>query len=88
MTWPRPCRLLPGSVVTPGVWITLALAIVTAILLRYTVLGRYIFAIGSNETTSRLSGLRVDFLKISIYGLAGLFFGLAGALAIRAFGPG
>ena len=75
-TLPTPAWLL----VTPGVWITLALAICTAILLRFTVLGRYIFAIGSNETTSRLSGLRVDFLKIAIYGIAGLFFGLAGAL--------
>ena len=51
-------------------------------------LGRYIFAIGSNETTSRLSGLRVDFLKISIYGLAGLFFGLAGALQFGRLGQG
>ena len=65
---------------SPAVWITLALAILTAVLLRATVLGRYIVAIGSNETTARLSGLRVDALKIAIYALAGLFFGLGGAL--------
>jgi ribose transport system permease protein len=75
-TFPQP----PWLQVAPGVWIVLALAIVTAVLLRSTVLGRYIVAIGSNETTSRLSGLRVDALKISIYALAGLFFGLAGVL--------
>ncbi len=75
-TFPDPAWLL----VTPGVWITLALGIVTAIILRQTVLGRYIVAIGSNEITSRLSGLSVDRLKIVIYALAGLFFGLAGAL--------
>ena len=66
--------------VSPGVWITIALGFVTAVILRATVLGRYIIAIGSNEITSRLSGLRVDALKVSIYALAGLFFGLAGAL--------
>ena len=75
-TFPNPAWLL----VTPGVWITIALGFVTAIILRQTVLGRYIVAIGSNEITSRLSGLRVDGLKVAIYGLAGLFFGLAGAL--------
>ena len=83
-TYPSPAWLL----VSPGVWITLALAVVTAVLLRATVLGRYIVAIGSNETTSRLSGLRVDALKIAIYALAGLFFGLGGALQFGRLGQG
>ena len=83
-TYPTPAWLL----VAPGVWITLALAVVTAVLLRATVLGRYIVAIGSNETTSRLSGLRVDGLKIGIYAIAGLFFGLGGALQFARLGQG
>ncbi|MGI4787706.1 MAG: ABC transporter permease [Janthinobacterium lividum] len=83
-TFPEPAWLL----VTPGVWITIALGIVTAVILRQTVLGRYIVAIGSNEITSRLSGLRVDRLKITIYALAGLFFGLAGALQFGRLGQG
>jgi ribose transport system permease protein len=83
-TYPQPAWLL----VAPGVWITLALAVVTSILLRSTVLGRYIVAIGSNEITSRLSGLRVDALKISIYAIAGLFFGLGGVLQFGRLGQG
>ncbi len=75
-------------IVSPGVWLMLALAIVTAVLLRYTRLGRYIFAIGSNETASHLSGLRVNRLKIGIYTLAGLFFGLAGVLQFGRLGLG
>ena len=75
-TYPSPSWLL----ISPSVWLALALAVFTAVLLRATVLGRYIVAIGSNETTARLSGLRVDALKIGIYALAGLFFGLGGAL--------
>lgn len=80
---------LPGwLLVSPGVWLTLGLGVLTSILLSYTVFGRYIVAIGSNETTSRLSGLRVDFLKIAIYGVAGLFFGLAGVLQFGRLGMG
>lgn len=81
-TFPNPQWLL----VSPGVWLTLALAVVTAVILRYTRLGRYIFAIGSNEVASHLSGLRVDRLKIIIYTIAGLFFGLGGVLQLGRLG--
>ncbi len=83
-TFPQPTWIQ----VSPGVWITLVLAVVTAVILRATVLGRYIVAIGSNEITARLSGLRVDALKISIYAIAGLFFGLAGVLQYGRLGQG
>ena len=82
--YPQPAWLL----VSPGVWITLAMAVVTSVLLRSTTLGRYIFAIGSNEVASRLSGLRVDALKVAIYGIAGLFFGLGGVLQFGRLGQG
>ncbi len=61
-----------------GVWVALALAILTALLLRNTVFGRHIFALGSNEATARLCGIPTTRLKIAIYALAGCFFGLAG----------
>jgi len=72
--------------VSQAVWIAVVLAIVVNIILRYTVFGRSIFAIGSNETASRLSGLRVDRLKIAIYGVAGLFFGLSGIIQFSRLG--
>ena len=45
-----------------------------------TVLGRYAFALGSNEEATRLSGVNVARWKIAIYTLAGVFSGLAGVL--------
>ncbi len=61
-----------------GVWIAAVLAIVTACVLRLTVFGRHVFALGSNETAARLCGINVIGMKIAVYSLAGLFFGIAG----------
>jgi ribose transport system permease protein len=76
VTFPRPSWLL----VAPGVWLTLLLAVAAALALRRTVFGRRVFAIGSNEAAARACGVPVDRLKVWIYGLAGLLFGLSGVM--------
>jgi ribose transport system permease protein len=63
-----------------GVWVALGLAVIMVIVMRRTVFGRYIFAIGSNEDAARLSGIRIPQQKIAIYALAGVFFGIAGLM--------
>lgn len=63
-----------------GVLILFLVAIVTAYILGRTVLGRYTFALGSNEEAVRLSGVNVDFWKMSVYALAGGICGIAGLL--------
>jgi ribose transport system permease protein/erythritol transport system permease protein len=63
-----------------GVWATLVAALRAAGLLRYTKLGRHIYAVGSNEATARLCGVSVAKTKIIVYAMAGLFAGLAGVL--------
>ncbi len=70
----------PWLIVAPGVWLTLLLAIVVALMLRNTVLGRYTFAIGSNENTARLCGVRVERMKLYVYTLSGLLTGVAGLM--------
>jgi ribose transport system permease protein len=66
--------------VAPGVWVTLGLAVLMAFILRRTVFGRRVFALGSNEAAARACGIAVDRLKLAIYSVAGLFFGLAGVM--------
>jgi ribose/xylose/arabinose/galactoside ABC-type transport system permease subunit len=61
-----------------GVWLALLLAIVLSAVLRWTVFGRHVFALGSNEATARLCGIHVPGTKIAVYTLAGLFVGMAG----------
>jgi hypothetical protein len=74
-----PTELFP---LPPGVWIAIGLAIVVSVVMRQTVFGRYIYAIGSNEATARLCGIRVRLQKVLIYALAGLLFGLAGLMQV------
>jgi ribose transport system permease protein len=76
VTFPRPAWL----VVAPGVWLAIVLAVVAAVVLRATVFGRRVFALGSNEAAARACGIDTNRLKLWIYGSAGLLFGLAGVL--------
>ena len=71
---PDPAWLL----VAPGVWLMLAMAAILSLVLRYTVFGRYVFAVGSNEQTARLCGVNVPALKVAVYTLSGFFIGLTG----------
>jgi ribose/xylose/arabinose/galactoside ABC-type transport system permease subunit len=68
------------AVFNPGFWGFIVLAIITAVLLRRTVFGRYVYAIGSSEPTARLCGVPVNRTKVVIYVFCGLMAGLGGLL--------
>lgn len=70
----------PWLMVSPGVWTLIFLAIAVWIVLRFTRLGRYTFAIGANETATRMAGINVERVKLLLYSLAGLTTGLAGVM--------
>jgi len=73
---PKPSWLL----VSPGIWMMLFFSLVMAILLRKTVFGRHAQAVGSNELTARLCGVRTDRVKVLVYTISGLLCGLAGVM--------
>ena len=73
---PKPGWLL----LAPGVWLMILFAVLTAVILKYTVFGRHVFAIGSNEATARLCGIRTNRVKVLVYGLSGVFCGLSGVM--------
>ena len=72
--------LLPWLPIPNAGLILLVLAIVASIVLKSTALGRYTYAIGSNEEAVRLSGVNVDAWKIAIYSMSSAICGIAGLL--------
>jgi ribose transport system permease protein len=55
-------------------------ALLASVLLGRTLLGRYTFALGSNEEAARLSGVNVVFWKVVVYSVGGAICGVAGLL--------
>ncbi len=66
--------------VAPAVWAMLVLLGIMYVVLHYTVFGRRVFAIGSNEATARLCGIRVRLNKVWVFTLSGVFAGLASVM--------
>ena len=70
----------PPLPIPNGVLFLFLAALVCAVILNKTALGRYTFALGSNEEAVRLSGVNVDRWKTIIYAFAGGICGIAGVL--------
>lgn len=69
---------MPVLGIPAGVLVFFACALLAAFVLTKTLLGRYAFAIGSNEEAARLSGIDTDAWKIAVYSLGAAFAGVAG----------
>lgn len=54
--------------------------IICTIILKKTILGRYIYAVGGNEQAARASGINVNQVKMAVYSISGILAGLAGIL--------
>ncbi|UWU95501.1 ABC transporter permease subunit [Bradyrhizobium sp. CB1015] len=73
--------LVPGVASIPWLSvIALLVILVSWLVLRRTVLGVHIYAVGGNESAARLAGIKVWAVLIFVYGISGLFAGLGGAM--------
>ena len=68
-----------GPIPMPIVVLIIA-GIVAALILNYTVIGRYMYAVGGNTEAARLSGIPVRRVLVTVFALSGLFAALAGLL--------
>ncbi|MBL8581074.1 MAG: ABC transporter permease [Rhizobiaceae bacterium] len=62
------------------VYVFAGVAIVTGLLLSQTKLGRYVYATGGNAEAARLSGVRVDLVRVATYAISGLCAGIGGVI--------
>jgi len=58
----------------------LSVTVISAFILTRTVFGRRVYAVGGNETTAKVSGIKVPLIKISVYSISGFLAGIAGLL--------
>jgi ribose transport system permease protein len=70
------------------IWLTVAIAVVIGFGLGRTVWGRYVYAVGSNPESARLTGVPVKAVLISVYALSGTLAGLGGMLLASRLGNG
>jgi rhamnose transport system permease protein len=71
---------VPGTLIPWPFVIFITLAVVLAIVLHRTWIGRQVFAIGKNPNAARYSGVRVTRVKVSLFVLSGLVSALAGII--------
>ncbi|WP_454904286.1 ABC transporter permease [Variovorax gossypii] len=72
--------VIPSLPIPNAVLILFLVAVAASIVLNKTILGRYTFALGSNEEAVRLSGVNTDFWKVVVYTVSGGICGIAGLL--------
>jgi ribose transport system permease protein len=63
----------------PGIiWLWIVIGLLMAFLLKRTVFGHRIYAIGANEQAAYMAGVPVNFVRISLYVLSGIFAAIVG----------
>jgi ribose transport system permease protein len=61
-------------------WLFVVVVVITAFVLRRTVFGRYIYAVGSNPESARLAGVPVTKVLVAVYAIGGLLAAVGGIL--------
>jgi ribose transport system permease protein len=69
-------------------WMVILVAVPSYVFLNHTRWGRYIFAVGSNPESARLSGVRVQFILYVAYSLSAVFAAFVGVLLATRIGIG
>ncbi|MEY4748905.1 MAG: hypothetical protein RIQ60_1119 [Pseudomonadota bacterium] len=79
---------LGGARVAYGAVLVLGLYLLTWLWLRETAPGRHVYAVGNNPEATRLTGIPTERVLLTVYALAGVFYGIASMLAVARTGAG
>lgn len=70
------------------IWVAILCYVIFFIVLKWTTIGRRVYAVGSNPSAAEVSGINVDKVKIGVYTVMGFLSGLGGALTVSLYGSG
>ena len=70
------------------IYLSLVVVIIAALILKFTIMGRKLYAVGGNPEAARLAGINISNYTMMVYVLSGLLCGLAGAFAACRLGAG
>ena len=76
------------GIIPVAVIIMFVILLIGMFILRKTYLGRYFYAVGSNEEATRLSGLNPDRIKIIVFSISGFLAGVAGLIMVSRVNSG
>ena len=76
------------GVVPVPVVVFLLCAVIGHVVLRHTIFGRELYAVGANEEAARLSGIRTRINQIEVYAVSGLLAGISGLVLMGRLGVG
>ncbi|MBQ4088889.1 MAG: ABC transporter permease [Clostridia bacterium] len=62
------------------------IAVIIYLVMKHTAFGRYVYAVGSNERTTRLSGINTDKVKMMVYMISGLMVAIAAVIQLSRLG--
>ncbi len=74
--------------ITYGTVLMLALYVLTFLFLRETAPGRHLYAVGNNPEAARLTGIPTARVLLTVYMVAGMFYGIAALLSVARMGVG
>ncbi|WP_185893504.1 ABC transporter permease [Streptomyces sp. WAC08241] len=70
------------------IWILALVAVAVHVMLKYTDVGRNLYAIGGNDTAARLAGININKYLVAVYALIGVVAAVAGVLLTARTGSG
>lgn len=88
MTWLGSTFQIGGTSVAFGTVLMIALYLAVWFWLRETAAGRHVYAVGNNPVATRLVGIPTQSVLLSVYVIAGVFYGIAALLAVARTGVG
>jgi ribose transport system permease protein len=86
--WMDPVPQWTGIFFAPGVWLALILCVMLGRVLKVSVWGRFLYAMGGNRKTAAACGVDVSQMTKTVYGVAGTLFGIAGIMQYASLGSG